>query len=100
MVGKHPPGKTALIGQGRACDITVNIALPFLHAYKLIGDDAVGAAAMLKLFRECGPLTENEITRQIADALQEPGWGRVAKTARRQQGLIHLQRILAGQTGG
>ena len=51
---------------------------------------------MLRLYRDFGPLIDNEITRDLVATLQEPEWGRVANNARRQQGLIHLQRVLAG----
>ena len=86
----------APVGAGRAKDIAVNAALPFEHARRTMDGDAAGAAAMLELYRRCGPLVDNEITRELAATLQEPAWGRVADNARRQQGLIHLQRLLAG----
>ena len=89
--------KTAPIGAGRARDIAVNAVLPLLHGWRLASDDAAGAHAMLSLYRGYKRLGENEITRQLASLLQEPCWGRVAKTARQQQGFIHLQRLLAGE---
>ena len=88
--------KPAPIGAGRARDIAVNAVLPLLHGWRLASDDAAGAHAMLSLYRGYKRLGENEITRQLASLLQEPCWGRVAKTARQQQGFIHLQRLLAG----
>lgn len=98
-VKDHADGKPALIGAGRAGDIAVNVALPFLHGSKLLAGDQAGAAAILKIYRDFGPLIDNEITRNLAGALQEPGWGHMANNARRQQGLIHLQRMLAGEKG-
>ncbi len=89
--------KTAPIGAGRARDIAVNAVLPLLHGWRLASGDVAGAHAMLSLYRGYGLLGENEITRQLASLLQEPRWGRVAKTARQQQGYIHLQRLLAGE---
>ncbi len=91
-------GKSAFIGPARAKDIAVNVVLPFLHGRQALAGDAHRAQAMLDLYRDYGPLTDNEITRELAAALQEPGWGRIADNARRQQGLIHLQRLLAGAT--
>ena len=91
-------GLPAPIGTGRARDIAINAVLPYLHAWRLASDDPVGAQGMLSLYRAFGPLPDNEITRQLASALQEPGWERVANNARRQQGLIHLQRLLAGES--
>ena len=93
---KNDDGKPAPIGSARARDIAVNVVLPFLHACRTSGGDATGAERMLELYRRYGPLSDNEITRELAAALQEPAWGRTAANARRQQGLIHLQRLLAG----
>jgi hypothetical protein len=88
--------KPAPIGPARARDIAVNVVLPFLHGYSTLSSDHANAEKMLELYRSYGPLSDNEITRELAAALQEPGWGRIANNARRQQGLIHLQRLLAG----
>ncbi len=88
--------EAALIGPGRARDIAVNAALPFLHGLASLAGEAGKSSAMLELYRRYGKLTENEITRELASALQPSEWGRVARTARQQQGLIHLQRLLAG----
>ena len=87
---------TAPIGPGRAGDIAVNSVLPYLHAWRMASGDATGAQAMLGLYRTTGALAENEITRQMTKALQQPGWRRIARSARQQQGLIHLQRLLSG----
>lgn len=95
-VGSSAGGGTALIGSGRARDIAVNAALPFLHGWATLIDHARGSGAMLELYRKYGKLTENEVTRELESALQPREWGRVARTARQQQGLIHLQRLLAG----
>ena len=99
-----PDGKTALIGTGRARDIAVNAALPYLHAWRLSAGDAAGAQAILRLYRDYGPLPDNEIIRQTARALCPPEWGqvkgKVVNSARRQQGLLHLQRLLAGASPG
>ena len=92
-------GGTALVGNGRARDIAVNAVLPFLHGWETLADHAGRPGAMLELYRKYGKLAENEITRELATALQPPEWGRVARTARQQQGLIHLQRLLSGAGG-
>ena len=96
--GKPAPSEPTPIGKGRAQDIAVNAVLPFLHAHRTLAGDYAGAERMLELYRRYGRLSDNEITRELAAALQEPAWGRVANNARRQQGLIHLQRLLAGAT--
>ena len=90
-------GKTpALIGAGRARELAVNAALPFLHAGRVLTGAGAGAVALLDLYRRYGSPGDNEITRALAASLQLPEWGRVADNARRQQGLLHLQRRLAG----
>ncbi len=89
-------GASAAIGPGRARDIAVNVALPFLHGWSSLAGDHAGAERTLELYRAYGPLSDNEIIRELASTLQEPSWGRVANNARRQQGLIHLQRLLSG----
>ena len=96
-VGSAGGGKgPALIGAGRARELAVNAALPFLHAGRSLAGDGAGALALLDLYRRYGSAGDNEITRALAASLQAPDWGRVADNARRQQGLLHLQRRLAG----
>lgn len=92
-------GGSALLGPGRAKDIAINAVLPFLHGWNTLAGDAGAAGAVLQLYRRYGKLTENEITREMASALQDPAWGPIARNARQQQGLIHLQRLLAGANG-
>ncbi len=79
--------RAAPVGKDRARDLAVNVALPFLHA--LSGDQ-------LDLYRRFGKLQENELTREMARLLLDPAWGRLVTSARRQQGLIHLHRVLTG----
>jgi len=77
-------GYGTLIGQGRAREMVVNALLPFSFAW------AQGQLRQhaLELYRNYPPLEENQITRQMSrQLLIGPG---VAKSARRQQGLIHL----------
>ena len=93
MTTKLPPS-----ARQRARDIAVNVALPFLHGCSALSGDHATARAILEIYRRYGPLSDNEITRELTASLQKPGWGRIANNARRQQGLIHLQRLLAGAT--
>ncbi len=79
------------IGRARARDLAVNVAVPFLHA--LPGG---GADEYLDLYRRFGKLQENELTREMARLLLDPSWGVLVTSARRQQGLIHLHRVLTG----
>ena len=86
---------TAFVGADRAKDMAVNVVLPFCHAIAESGGEE-GEGAALALFKKFGKLQENEITREMADQLLMPEWSGVVTGARRQQGLIHLHRKLAG----
>ncbi len=86
---------TAFVGADRAKDMAVNVVLPFCHAIAESGGEE-GEGAALALFKKFGKLQENEITREMADQLLMPEWSGVVTGARRQQGLIHLHRQLAG----
>ena len=81
----------ASIGKDRARDLAVNVVLPFLHAWS-----GGGADGNLNLYRGFGKSQENELTREMARLLLDPSWGRLVTSARRQQGLIHLHRVLTG----
>ena len=78
------------VGRDRARDLAVNVALPFLHAQ--MGEDGV----YVEFYHQFGKLQENELTREMARLLLDPFWGRLVTSARRQQGLIHLHRVLIG----
>ena len=80
----------------RARDLAVNVALPFLHGQAIREEKPVKAQLYLGLYRNYGKLQDNELTREMTDQLMEPGWSMVLTNARRQQGLIHLHRVLAG----
>ncbi len=101
-VPADPGQRTAYVGAARAKDLAVNVALPFLHALAPADDSSPAR----QLYHNYGKLQDNELTREMAALLPgqgsemesetEPGWGKVITTARRQQGLIHLYRQLAG----
>ena len=110
----------AVIGQGRARDLAVNVVLPFLQASELqepypqtaepqaverfgIPDSVVAPEASYEgrywdLYRTFGKLQENDVTKEMARLLLPHAWRSVANSARRQQGLIRLHRLLAGQS--
>lgn len=87
---------TTYIGTSRAKEMAVNVVLPFLHGLSAASNGAGHAERYLELYHKFGKLPENEITRELAEQLIDPTWGRLVSTARRQQGLIHLQRLLSG----
>ena len=78
------------IGKGRARDMLINIALPFLHAYA-VGRGSGGLAdAAQAAYASAPKLQENEITREMRLLLNI---GKEVKvTARRQQGMVGLYR--------
>ncbi len=92
-------GGVTYIGADRAKEIAVNVALPFLHGLAETNGDGGGAANCLGLYRRFGRLADNEVTREMAGLLSVAGMPLPKLGARRQQGLIHLQRVLAGAAG-
>jgi hypothetical protein len=96
-------GGPACIGPGRARDLAVNVVLPLLHAGAAARGETGRADHYLTLYRRTGKLQDNEViremARQILDPARDPAWGRLVTTARRQQGLLHLHRLLAGGDG-
>ena len=94
----QPTAGLAYVGAARAKDLAVNVVLPFFHA--LAEAENTGSSPALKLYRGFGKLQDNELTREMAALLlepgTEPGGAKIVTTARRQQGLIHLHRQMAG----
>ena len=96
MVQGSPSRKDALIGQSRARDLAVNVVLPFCHGLAEVDPDGSQAQVYQCQYHRFGKLQENELTREMADQLIEPGWTGVVANARRQQGLLHLHSLLVG----
>ena len=90
---QHPP----YIGNSRARDMLVNVALPFLHAHALSDGRNALAHAAQATYNTAPNLQDNEITREMRRLCNI---GKETKmTARRQQGLIHLYKTaMLGQT--
>ncbi len=92
MVGaeKHRhPGERALIGQARAREIAVNIALPFTFAWSEANGQAGLVEHALWLYRVYPGSGGNEITRGLIRLLGPKAFALV-DSSRRQQGLLHL----------
>ena len=107
------PENGALIGRGRARDMAVNCVLPFVHALAQLKGDGQLAQLSLKLYHALPRLQENELTREMGQMLfsdlgtaessgpprraveAEGTWRKVVCNARRQQGLLHLYRLIA-----
>ena len=76
------------IGRGRACEMVVNVLLPF--SYAVGGARSRPGRRALALYRAFPRLDDNRVSREMA---QQAGIGAaLASSARRQQGLIHLYR--------
>lgn len=81
---------SGLIGRGRAREIVVNAILPFYFAWAEVNPQPKIKGHVLELYRTYPGLVENRITLYLSDLF----WGRdkpkTAKSAKIQQGLIHL----------
>jgi uncharacterized metal-binding protein len=84
-------GERALIGQGRAREIVVNIALPFVFACAGASSQVSLAEQALWLYRIYPRSGGNEITRGLTKLLGSKA-SALVDSARRQQGLLHLDR--------
>ncbi len=89
-------GGTAYIGSARARDLAVNVVLPFFYGLATLQGDAASGETYLRLYQRFGKLQENGLTLEMAGQLLPAGGTDLLKTARRQQGLIHLHRLLGG----
>lgn len=91
--GKGGAAQAALVGESRAGDMVINVLLPVLTA--------LGDREDVPRLRECAmrvygcypKLSENRITRAMAEEALGPRRDGAIKGARRQQGLIHLYRL-------
>jgi hypothetical protein len=83
----------ALVGDSRAADMVVNILLPLLvaHADRHHMPDLRRKA--LAVYAAYPKLSENKITRAMADEALGPRKGKAINGAKRQQGLIHLYKL-------
>ena len=82
------------IGEGRAREIAVNVALPYIHAWGGTTRDRELRAASMEIFKKMPGLADNEITREMKRLLPS---GVDTRGARRQQGLIHLYKHMRGR---
>lgn len=84
--------RNPLVGAGRAGEMAVNVALPFLHAWaEARGDDGL-ARRCLDIYHACPSLPRNHITLEMAHTMLPATSGRVLNSARRLQGLLGLYR--------
>ena len=88
----------ALLGEGRAGEILVNVLLPHLYAAAHLSGDAELRRRALHLYRGAPACPDNEVTREVKALMAASKGGcPVVNSARRQQGLIHVYRVLQGR---
>ena len=84
-----------LIGPDRARELAVNAVLPFAVAMAAVQQDTDLAEAATALYHKYPKGPSNEIHREMVDLLIPAQWRSTVNGARRQQALLHLQRLLA-----
>ena len=80
------------VGPGRAGDLMVNAVLPFVRAMAEERGDRDLADRCVEAYRSFPGLGTNDVTREMANLLGRDRVSRLAKGARRQQGLIQMYR--------
>ncbi|HEX9841291.1 MAG TPA: DUF2851 family protein [bacterium] len=92
----QPAGGASAVGPARAADGVVNVVLPSVYALALSRGDTGLARRAFDLYRSFPKLQENAVTREAALLAAGRGISGKAGTAREQQGLIHLYRLMTG----
>ena len=92
-----PAGGPAFIGRSRALDMAVNVFLPLVHAHAGRGQDSDLADEALSLFMSAPKLQPTRITREMEDVLFPGPWRPLGNAPARQQGLLHLHRLMQGE---
>ena len=85
---EHP----RLVGTGRAADIVVNVALPYLIAASDLGLTDC-SSVVREAYRLHRPLAHNEITRLMSALVGDGRPLPIKLTAQRQQGMLHIYRL-------
>ena len=85
----------ALLGEGRAADIVVNVLLPFAVAWARLNSQPELAIKAFDLYRHYPELAGNAVVRHMGNQI---GINRyLVNSAQRQQGLIHIYKTLCSQ---
>ena len=95
--GIYWEGERALIGRSRAREVMVNIVLPFAYAWAKASSQPALAEQALVLYIRYSRLSENQITRGLTRLLFDGNGSKVIDSARRQQGLIYLDKTFCFQ---
>jgi Protein of unknown function (DUF2851) len=83
----------ALIGASRSADMLVNILLPLSLAYADTHGKPRLRTQVQAVYADYRKLADNKITKAMAEEAFGPRKRSAAKTARHQQGLLHLYRL-------
>jgi len=94
--GFRSRNQRALIGHSRARDIVINIALPFVFAWAEANSEADLADSALWLYRIYPKSSDNNITHRMVRLLGTRA-NALVDSARRQRGLIHLNKTFCSQ---
>lgn len=95
MVNAHIPpdhGECTLIGRGRTREIVVNVILPFTLAWSDASSQKRMSQHAWALYRSIPKAGEYGITRDLSRLLTGDRASVVVNSARRQQGLIHIDK--------
>jgi hypothetical protein len=86
------PPVPGLVGRERAGEIVINAVLPLLHALGRYWDDRRLERASLEAYRTFPRTSPNRLVRGMAEQIAGVDGLRLADTACRQQGLLHIYR--------
>lgn len=87
----------SLIGWGRARDIGINVVLPFAFAWAQASREGALAERALRLYRGYPRAADNAVTRELSNLLFGGKSLKLAGSALRQQGLLHLHKTFCRQ---
>ncbi len=86
------PPVSGLIGRDRAAEIAINAALPLLYALGRFWENRALEDASLEAYRTFPRIASNGLVRGMAQQIAGADGLRLANTACRQQGLLHIFR--------
>lgn len=82
-----------LVGRQRAAEIAINVFLPFLTAYALVNSNEELGLRAREVYRLYPKRGDNELARYVASQVTGVPRPRAARSACRQQGLLHVYRM-------
>jgi hypothetical protein len=92
LSGRFPGNPAGLVGRERASEVVVNAVLPLLFALGRVWDHRLLAETSLEIYRSFPRWAPNRLAQGMAEQIAGPDGVRLADTACRQQGLLHIFR--------